>query len=1069
MGVYKSLLLAGCAGSFALAAPALAQQTPDADAETGADVLDDNTPGLDSGQAPGADSGASTIVVTGSRIARRDFQGNSPIVTVDEALIKQSSTAAIEQNLNKLPQFTAVGNRTPTTGGGDIQPNATNTPGSSVIALRGIGSNRTLVLIDGRRATPANATGVVDINTIPTAAIERVEIISGGASSTYGADAVAGVTNFILKKNFTGFEIDAQAGISEEADGFEYQISGIMGTDFDDGRGNVSLSFSTNQRDSALQADRSWYQDNFRDPSIPSSGFFSPFGGINLGFGPNQPSPAVLNQVINGANFTTPPAGAVIYADAQGNAFSGFDVFGVPGRSGANFIDGYEYKVLDNGQIGFNNLFNYLISPLTRYNISARGNYEINDWIGVFANGYFSKTSSDSIQEGAPLTGGWAAMIDPTINREVIPTELLTILDSRPNPNAPFELRGLLPFNRTTENDVHAFNMTAGLEGSVPSTDWTWEAFVSHGESQVSSVLGGFASLQRTRFILNQPNFGRGFSYTGNPDFGGFGGNTATCTSGLNLFRPDTISDDCMQAIRADIQTKSTVRQTIAEANLQGGLLEMPAGQLRFAAGASYRENEYEFINDTLTTQGTSFLDQALGLYPAGNSNGLITSKEVYGELLIPVLADIPFIQELNLEVGGRMSDYNTTGTSWTYKILGDWQVTDWLRFRGGYNRAERAPNIAELYLAPEQTFGAASGGDLCSINNLSPYSANPDANPTGFSQALALCGALMERSGDATTDQQFYGTDYRNLLGATNRAELAALVTNTGTQGSGLVFAFPTLKGNPDLRPETADTWTAGAVIRSPFTSPLLQRLSLAIDYYNIKVSDAIGVQSIDIVQRQCFDPAFNPTLDPDQQFCQAANRNQAGALDDVARTYLNSGRFRTSGIDVALNWSFDVGPGQVNLNSIFNYLIEMKAAELPVDPMIDYTGTLGPSINGLNGGSYEYKIFTTLGYSWGRTSLGVEWRHLPSIKAEAAARFPTTTTQGVPTSYNVFALNGSVGLTDDLNIRFGVENLFNKRPPLSGRNTNPPPGVLPGGSFNAGFYDVIGRRFYLGANAKF
>src|SRR5690606_28168408 len=135
---------------------------------------------------------------------------------------------------------------------------------------------------------------------------------------------------------------------------------------------------------------------------------------------------------------------------------------------------------------------------------------------------------------------------------------------SRPNPNAPFELRGLLPFNRTTENDVHAFNMTAGLEGSVPSTDWTWEAFVSHGESQVSSVLGGFASLQRTRFILSQPNFGRGFSYTGNPDFGGFGGNTATCTSGLNLFRPDTITDDCLQAIRADIQTKSTVRQTIA-------------------------------------------------------------------------------------------------------------------------------------------------------------------------------------------------------------------------------------------------------------------------------------------------------------------------------------------------------------------------------------------------------------------------------------------------------------------------------------------------------------------------
>src|SRR5690606_7473587 len=231
------------------------------------------------------------------------------------------------------------------------------------------------------------------------------------------------------------------------------------------------------------------------------------------------------------------------------------------------------------------------------------------------------------------------------------------------------------------------------------------------------------------------------------------------------------------------------------------------------------------------------FLDQVLGLYPSGNSFGSINVKEVYGELLVPVFAsDGPFFQELNLELGGRISDYNTTGTSYTYKALAEVRMTDWLRLRGGYNRAERAPNIAELYLAPEQTFATAAGGDVCSVNNGLAYSANPDVN-ANFAQALTLCGQLMEASGDATAAEQYYGVDYR-VLATADPADVRDLMTTA--QGSGAAFVFPTLVGNSALRPETADTWTAGAVISSPFTSPLLSDLRLAIDYYNIKVSDA-------------------------------------------------------------------------------------------------------------------------------------------------------------------------------------------------------------------------------------
>jgi outer membrane receptor protein involved in Fe transport len=169
----------------------------------------------------------------------------------------------------------------------------------------------------------------------------------------------------------------------------------------------------------------------------------------------------------------------------------------------------------------------------------------------------------------------------------------------------------------------------------------------------------------------------------------------------------------------------------------------------------------------------------------------------------------------------------------------------------------------------------------------------------------------------------------------------------------------FPTLNGNANLKPETADTYTAGVVLSSPFETPFLKRLRLTVDYYNIRVNDAIGAQSVDIAQRQCFDTAFNPTLSADSAFCNGViNRNTNGGLGNVITTFLNSGRFRTSGIDFQLDWTVPVGPGQLNVNSVMNYLLYTKSAELPVLPLVDYTGTLGTTQNGLNGGAYEWRL---------------------------------------------------------------------------------------------------------------
>lgn len=447
--VFKAVLLAGGASTLAFAAPAFAQDE-DQDSED-------------------------RIIVTGSRIATQDFNSNSPFVTVDESLLEASSTAAIESNLNRLPQFVPA--QTPTAGG-DIQPTATNTPGAATVSLRGIGTNRNLVLIDGRRGTPGNASGVVDISTIPSAAIERVEVISGGASATYGADAVAGVTNFILKKNFEGLELDGQVGITQEGDNFEYQLSGIMGADFADGRGNVSLAMSMNTREANFQRDRSWYRDLWADPNIGGTQFFIPAPGFSS---PGN-DPDYTSVFPNAAPGTT---GVTVYFAPDGTPFT----IGANGTN-SNFgtgnapLDDPAYKQSINGAIGTNNTNLYLILPLTRYNAFARGNYEINDWIGVFGQALFSHVETFTRNEPGPAVNGWTVEIDPTnIDLDSLPSGMRTLLASRDDPDGVFRVQSLLFDDRETFTDVTTYNLTAGLEGSIPSTSFVWEAFVSHGIS----------------------------------------------------------------------------------------------------------------------------------------------------------------------------------------------------------------------------------------------------------------------------------------------------------------------------------------------------------------------------------------------------------------------------------------------------------------------------------------------------------------------------------------------------------------------------------------------------------
>jgi outer membrane receptor protein involved in Fe transport len=658
------------------------------------------------------------------------------------------------------------------------------------------------------------------------------------------------------------------------------------------------------------------------------------------------------------------------------------------------------------------------------------------------------------VQQPSPSVNGWAALI-PNDGRD-IPDELADILDSREDPEGDWQLTYYLNYaNRDAIIDVFTYNMLAGLEGRIGASDWTWELYGSVGESETSSLTTGVASLARLRAVLSAPNWGEGFVGNSIPIFGGFGANFATCTTGFHPFQKELpISQDCIEAIKADLKTRASLKQDIWEANAQGKLFDLPAGEARAAFGASLRRSSYEFLNDTLTTQGSGFTDQAVGIYPSGNAGGRINSKELYAELLLPVLHDLPLLQKLELELGVRSSDYNVTGSSTTWKALADLRTTDWLRFRGGFNRAERSPNVGELYLAPSQTFQIGAGGDLCSLQNPSEFSANPN-NDNGAA-ARALCEALMERASPGTAAEFYANPQFYNAVGPT--------------------FAFPSVRGNPNLKPETADTWTIGAVFGSPFESELLSSLRVSIDYYRIKVKDAIGPQSVDIAQRQCFDPAYNPGLSVDSPFCSVVNRvANDGALGDIGLTYFNNGRFSTSGVDTQIDWGFNLGPGKFSVNSVFSYLIDMQTAEVISDDLVEYAGALGPTQNELNSGSYRWKFLNTFGYSFDQWSASLQWQHVSAIDSITRPSDPATTIMGAP-AYDLLNLHGTFAISKDISIRFGIDNLLDKSPPLIERNSAPNPafGQLANGVFGGqnatdpALYDFIGRRFFIGATLK-
>jgi iron complex outermembrane receptor protein len=467
----------------------------------------------------------------------------------------------------------------------------------------------------------------------------------------------------------------------------------------------------------------------------------------------------------------------------------------------------------------------------------------------------------------------------------------------------------------------------------------------------------------------------------------------------------------------------------IVEATLQGGLFDLPAGEVRMAAGLNYRHDSYDHDPDAVWRSGD--LQGLSAQFPSGGSHDV---TEIFAEVLLPLVRNAPLMEKLDLDLGYRFSDYSTIGSVSTYKADVEWTIKPWAQLRGGYSRAIRAPSLGELF-APRTpatvVIGIASptstNGDPCDVR--SSFRQGPNA-----AAVRQLC-----------LDQG---------------VPLSAIDTFTFTS----VNIYADAVGNPDLEEEKADTYSVGLILPSTLETPWLSRLQFSVDYYSITIDDAIGRLPFATGLLRCFngDGISNPTYDPNNVNCVVVARNAVGTITGGLIPTLNLASYETRGVDFQLDWAvpldaFGAGSGDLRLHMVANRLLSFDLTSLPGAATLDYAGYSSSPI--ASNVLPKWKATSSLSFVKGGLNLGVRWRYIGATKEVSRLLTPTSTAPG-PDAYNYFDLFGSFDVNDTLSIRGGVSNLTDKKPPQIGTAL---------GNTDISTYDLLGTSFYLGLRATF
>lgn len=968
--------------SFALAAPAFAQ-------EAAQDAAQD--------KAAEAPVDAREIVVTGSLIQRPNNTAVSPIVSVGEAALKETGQVNLQDALNQFPSFTTAGNAN--TGG-------QGTGGRASINLHGLGTNRNLVLLDGKRLPLSDINGNVDINILPESIMGGVDVITGGASAIYGSDAISGVVNFKTLRAFDGVRLDAQNSISERGDGYKFDGSLAFGTGFAEDRGHVIAAFSYAQQDAVNGSSRDFFFDK-TPSSFIGTGTFVPSAT-------NAPTVDAVSGVFSGYGVGGLPNNVNLLNLGFNNDGTLFTQTGARNYKGANGTNGYlvvgnNVRMPVGQQIDFAN-------ALKRKTAFLKADYDLTPSLTAYGQFMYVDLSVHTASGGSLTQFGTLTTVPVT--NPFIPDDLKTILASRPNPNAPFTWNGRyvgVPYKNWDENYVVEQYM-AGLKGDIAS-GWSFDLFASYDQSVHDQQLNDAVIKGRVQTLLNAAD-----------------GGASICAGGFNPFgdaNARSLSDACVNYITKTAFSKEKLAQTQAQLQVNGKLFDLGAGPAQIALVAGYRKNTYSYVPDSdLAAQN---IEAVIASQPA---SGRISVKEFAAQVDIPLLADKPFVRELGIGGAIRHSDYSVTGGVTSYEVDARWRPVDALLFRGSYQRAVRAPNIGELFSPQTGTqlvIGTPPGalGDPCDVRS------NARTGADG-AKVAELCVAQ-----------------------GIPQAAISSYTFPTTATGQ-------LVSGNTNLTPERADTFNVGFVLNSPFESGPLADFTLSVDYYNIAVKNVISTVPGLTVLSKCFNlDGSNPTYDKNNLYCGLLVRDNSGQLTTVATPYLNLGAVKTDGVEAQVNWTVPARflgdeSGRFFVNSAVGWLHKYKLQLLPGAAYLDYTGIS----NGAAGVSSlppratpKWKAVTSFGYRSDAATLGLRWRYQSKMEDTTSVLTPATAQVGVP-AYALWDMFGSVRIAKTFEIRAGVNNLFDKGLPFVASSQN---------GTDVALYDPIGRSFYLGAKVSF
>lgn len=891
------------------------------------------------GASQSADDGGE-IVVTGSRIAS-GTRTPTPVTMVSSESLQRGNPSTPVAALRDLPALsaTATSTRNPSTGG------ASN-GGASFLDLRGLGASRTLTLVDGRRFVPATSTGLVDANLIPSALLERIDVVTGGGSAAYGSDAVAGVVNFVLNTKLEGIRAKAQAGISQYGDNAERLLTFAAGHAFMDGKLHVSIGAEYFRNNGVAPGERDWARRGINVINNPA-------GTPAQILAPNARIRATTGGYVVSGNGGTPAANA---------AFTGI-MFGPGGTVGT-----YDYGTLttsgtQSGGSGFDTTTTQPLNrPNNRKTIYGHVDYEVADNWEIFAEGSYGQVKAAYVN-GPNLHLGSTnltiqqdnAYLPQSVRDQMLATGVTSLTVSRVDSED-----GYL-FSRNNEKVARGL---AGIKGQIGS--WNVDAFFSYGDAKASNAVS-------SNYII--ANYARAIDAVTAPS------GQIVCRSTLtnpndgcvpfNIFGAGSPSAAAVDYVTgtAVARTHNTLKN--AGINFSGTLFEGWAGPIKAAAGFEARWEKTAVTSDALSQQRAYNIQNVL---PWSASQKV---QEGYLEASIPLLRDVAFARELTLDLAGRRTHYSTSGSVNTWKVSGSWTPVDDIRFRATRSRDIRAPSLSELFVAG--------------------------------------------------TQDVFNGTD--------------------PFQGNAQVFRILQLtSGNPDLKPEKSDTQTYGVVFQPSF----IPRLTLSLDYYDIKIKGAVTTLTPQNLLNQCFNGV--------NAACSNFIRDANGNLSTVLLRPINYAAFQTRGVDIDLNYTLPLAGGDtLNLRSVANRLISQKLTNPGATPQ-EQAGDVGLFANP------KWRNTTQLTYGSERFTGFLQARYIgggivDSVRAAAGTLLDQKVKGRV-------YFDGQIAVRPEgapVELYLNVRNLLNKTPPVypSGSTSNP-------AQTNGSLFDMVGRMFSVGVNVK-